>query len=365
MKKEKQPSRVCSVGGQAVMEGVMMKAPTGIALAVRRSDGSITTEFTPYESKTKKGTPSGMPVVRGVVTFVEAMSLGMRTITRSAELIGEEFTEEPTKFEKWLAEKTGKSVDKIAIAIAVTLAIALAVGLFFMLPTFVSGLLLRGFEGHNIWKSLVEGFVRLGVFLGYLIAIGWMKDVKRLFAYHGAEHKVISCYEHEAELTPANAKQYSRLHARCGTNYLFLVMAVSILFFAVVGFNANFWLRLGSRLLFLPVVAGLSYEVLRFGGKSDSLLARIVRAPGMALQKITTREPDDSMLEVAIAAFELAMNPPHADEAKQQPEDTVSDAEETMHQDENPAQPEEEPSQNAQAGIPAAALSAAETIKTV
>lgn len=362
MKKEKQPSRVCSVGGQAVMEGVMMKAPTGIALAVRRSDGSITTEFTPYESKTKKGTPSGMPIVRGVVTFVEAMSLGMRTITRSAEMIGEEFTEEPTKFEKWLSEKTGKSVDKIAIAIAVTLAIALAVGLFFMLPTFVSGLLLRGFAGHNIWKSLVEGFVRLGIFLGYLIAIGGMKDVKRLFAYHGAEHKVISCYEHEAELTPGNARLYSRLHARCGTNYLFLVMAVSILFFAVVGFNANFWLRLGSRLLFLPVVAGLSYEVLRFGGKSDSLLARIVRAPGMALQKITTREPDDAMLEVAIAAFELAMNPPQADEVKQTSEETVSGTEESMRQEE---QPETEPEQNAQAGIPAAAISAAETIKTL
>ncbi|MEL7602638.1 MAG: DUF1385 domain-containing protein [Bacillota bacterium] len=326
MKKEKQQGRVCSVGGQAVMEGVMMKAPAGIALAVRRGDGSISTEYTPYESKSRKGTFLGLPIVRGVVVFVESLSLGMRTITRSAELIGEEITEEPTKFEKWLAQITGKSVDKIAIAIAVTLAIALAVGLFFMLPTFLSGVLLSGFEGRTIWKSLVEGFVRLGVFLGYLVAIGWMKDVKRLFMYHGAEHKVISCYEHEADLTPENAIHYSRLHPRCGTNYLFLVMAVSILFFAVVGFNANFWLRLGSRILFLPVVAGLSYEVLRFGGKSESLLARIVRAPGMGLQRITTREPDQSMLEVAIAAFNLAMNPPQAGADKKEVSEQPADA---------------------------------------
>ncbi len=320
MKKEKQQGKICSVGGQAVMEGVMMKSPTGIALAVRRADGSISTEYTPYESKSRKGTFLGLPIVRGVVTFVESLSLGMRTITRSAELIGEEITEEPSKFEKWLSEKTGKSVDKIAIAIAVMLAIALSVGLFFMLPTFLSGLLVNGVDGRTVWKSLVEGFVRLGVFLGYLVAIGWMKDVKRLFAYHGAEHKVISCYEHEAELTPENAVHYSRLHPRCGTNYMFLVMAVSILFFAMVGFNANFWLRLGSRLLFLPVVAGLSYEVLRFGGKSESLLARIVRAPGMGLQRITTREPDLSMLEVAIAAFHLAMNPPQAGEGEKKDE---------------------------------------------
>lgn len=326
MKKEKQQGRVCSVGGQAVMEGVMMKAPAGIALAVRRGDGSISTEYTPYESKSRKGTFFGYPVVRGVVTFVESLSLGMRTITRSAELIGEEITEEPSKFEKWLARITGKSVDKIAISIAVTLAIALAVGLFFMLPTFLSGLLLSGFEGRTIWKSLVEGFVRLGVFLGYLVAIGWMKDVKRLFMYHGAEHKVISCYEHEAELTPENAVHYSRLHPRCGTNYLFLVMAVSILFFAVVGFNSNFWLRLGSRLLFLPVVAGLSYEVLRYGGKSNSLLARIVRAPGMGLQHITTREPDESMLEVAISAFNLAMNPPQTGDGKKEETEQAADA---------------------------------------
>ena len=174
-----------------------------------------------------------------------------------------------------------------------------AVGLFFLLPTFLSGLLLRGYTGATIWKSVTEGVVRLVIFLGYLVGIGALKETKRLFMFHGAEHKTIACYEHGAELTPENAMKYSRLHPRCGTNYLFLVMAVSILFFTVIGFNANFLLRLLTRIIFLPVVAGLSYEVLRFGGKSESLLARIVRAPGMWLQHITTKEPDAGMLEVA------------------------------------------------------------------
>lgn len=376
MKKEKQPAKVCSVGGQAVMEGVMMKSPTGIAMAVRRTDGTIATEYTAYESKTKKGTLLGFPIIRGVVTFVESLSLGMRTITRSAELLGEEMVEEPTKFEKWLSEKTGKSVDKIAVAIAVVLAIGLAVGLFFMLPTFVSGLLLRNSTGPTIWKSLVEGFVRLAIFLGYLLAIGLMKDVKRLFMYHGAEHKTIACYEHEAPLTPESAKAFTRLHPRCGTNYMFLVMAVSILFFAVVGFNANFWIRLLTRLLFLPLVAGLSYEVLRFGGKSESLLARIVRAPGMALQRITTREPDERMLEVAIAAFELAMNPPAGDkrmpatEVPNSPQEVPAPGETPAPKApvEAPGMPEEMPAPNVRPEAPAAAqpvVSAAEDVKAV
>ena len=309
MKKQNEQSTICTIGGQAVMEGVMMKAPTGIALAVRRADGSIATEYNAQENKAKKGTFLGWPIVRGVVTFVDSLTTGMRTITRSAELYGEDFEEEPSKFEKWLSKVTGRSVDKIVVDIAVVLAILLSVGLFFMLPTFLSGLVLRGYQGATIWKSITEGVVRLLIFLGYLFGISRMKETKRLFMYHGAEHKTIACYEHGAELTPENAMKHSRLHPRCGTNYLFLVMAISILFFAMVGFNANFWLRLFSRILFLPVVAGISYEVLRFGGKSESLLARIVRAPGMALQHITTVEPDEGMLEVAITAFRIALDP--------------------------------------------------------
>lgn len=302
-------SKVCTVGGQAVMEGVMMKSPTGIAMAVRKPDGTIATQYKKAKSRAQKGTFYGLPIVRGVVAFVESLSIGMGTLTESAKLAGEEIDEEPTRFEKWLAEKLGKSVEAVIIGVAVVLAVILAVGLFFVLPTLLSSLILGGSEVASVWKSLTEGLVRLAIFLGYIVLCSRVKDVRRVFMYHGAEHKTIACYEAEEPLTPENAAKHSRLHPRCGTNYLFLVMAVSILFFAAVGWNANFLVRLASRLIFLPLVAGLSYEVLRFAAKHDNLLTRIIRAPGMGLQRITTKEPTPDMLEVAITAFELAMDP--------------------------------------------------------
>lgn len=303
-------ARVSSVGGQAVMEGVMMKSPTGVALAVRRADGTIATRYDNWTTKAKKGTFLGLPIVRGVVTFIETLSTGMNTLTESAKLAGEDIEEEPTKFEKWLSEKLGKSVESIVIGLAVILAIALSVGLFFLLPLGISSLVFgKAASVAGVWKSLTEGLVRLIIFIGYLLLCSRIKDVKRTFMYHGAEHKTIACYEAEEELTPENAAKHSRLHPRCGTNYLFLVMAVSILFFAAIGWNASFAVRLAMRIAFLPVVAGLSYEVLRLAARYDNWFTRIIRAPGMALQRITTKEPTPDMLEVAIAAFNLAMDP--------------------------------------------------------
>lgn len=303
-------ARVSSVGGQAVMEGVMMKSPTGVALAVRRADGTIATRYDNWTTKAKKGTFLGLPIVRGVVTFIETLSTGMNTLTESAKLAGEDIEEEPTKFEKWLSEKLGKSVESIVIGLAVILAIALSVGLFFLLPLGISSLIFgKAASVAGVWKSLTEGLVRLIIFIGYLLLCSRIKDVKRTFMYHGAEHKTIACYEAEEELTPENAAKHSRLHPRCGTNYLFLVMAVSILFFAAIGWNASFAVRLAIRIAFLPVVAGLSYEVLRLAARYDNWFTRIIRAPGMALQRITTKEPTPDMLEVAIAAFNLAMDP--------------------------------------------------------
>jgi uncharacterized protein YqhQ len=229
-------------------------------------------------------------------------------MTRSAELYGEAIDEEPSRFEKWLAKKTGKSVMDIAIVVAVVFAVALAIGLFVLLPSLATQLIPWKDGAPRIWKSLTEGFVRLLVFLGYISAISFMKDIKRVYMYHGAEHKTIACYEHEAPLTPESAMKYSRLHARCGTNYLFLVMAVSILFFAMLPYAENLFLRVLTRLIFLPLVAGLAYEVLKLGASSDALWARIIRAPGMGLQYLTTREPEPAMIEVAIAAFNLAIN---------------------------------------------------------
>lgn len=311
----------CSVGGQAVLEGVMMRTPSGgVALAVRRSDGSIVEEYSEQPSRARKGTPLSWPVVRGVVAFVESLATGMRVTMRSAELFGdEEAQEEPSRFEKWLAKRLGKSAMDVMMGVAVVLAVLLALGLFFFLPTFLTQLLPWHDEARTIWKSLTEGGIRLLIFILYLAAISCMKDVRRLFMYHGAEHKVIACYEHEAELTPESAMRFTRLHPRCGTNYLFLVMAVSILFFAALPYSENFFLRFATRVIFLPLVAGLSYEVLKLAAASDALPARIVRAPGLVLQYLTTREPEADMLEVALAAFRLAMDPPASGRAADAP----------------------------------------------
>ena len=299
----------CAVGGQAVMEGVMMKNPeNGTALAVRQSDGTIVTEYYQNKRKYKKGTFPTWPVVRGVYAFVEALSGGLKITTRSAELLGEEM-EEPTKFEKWLSQKLGKSAGDMAMTVAVILAAALAVGLFVILPSLLVSFL--GIESTFL-VSLLEGVVRLLIFLGYLLAISRIKDIHRVFMYHGAEHKTIACYEAEGDMTPENILKHTRLHPRCGTNYLFLVMMVSILFFACIPVRA-FLPRVLTRLLFIPLVAGLAYEVLKAAAASDGWLARAVRAPGLALQHITTAEPTADMVEVALAAFNLAMDPPDRD----------------------------------------------------
>jgi len=312
----------CSVGGQAVLEGVMMRNPSGgLALAVRRNDGEIVTEYSLQPTKAKKGTALGFPIIRGVVTFVESLVNGMRTTMHSAELYGIDIEEEePSKFERWLAAKLGKSAMDVTMTLAVILAVLLAVGLFFFIPTFVTQLIPWGEKVPTILKSLTEGFARLAVFLVYLIAISRMKDIRRLFMYHGAEHKVISCYEHEDELTVANVMRHSRLHPRCGTNYLFLVMAVSILFFAALPYSNNFFLRFLVRIIFLPLVAGISYEVLKLAAASDGFIARMIRAPGLGLQFLTTKEPEPEMIEVALTAFRIAMDPSDFEETNESSE---------------------------------------------
>ena len=335
-------AKVCSIGGQAVMEGVMMKSPTGVAMAVRRADGTIAISYDNWTTRAKKGTFLGLPIIRGVVTFIESLSTGMTTLTESAKLAGEDIDEEPTRFEKWLSEKLGKSVESVVVGIAVLLAVVLSVGLFFLLPLGISSLIFGGLaDVAGVWKSLTEGLIRLIIFIGYIMLCASIKDVKRTFMYHGAEHKTIACYEAEEELTPDNAMKHSRLHPRCGTNYLFLVMAVSILFFAAIGWNASFALRLVMRIAFLPIVAGLSYEVLRFAAKYDNAFTRIIRAPGMALQRITTKEPTEDMLEVAITAFNLALDPNYNNkQADAAAAETNAEAEEKAEAAQAPAKAE-------------------------
>lgn len=312
--------RKCTVGGQAVMEGVMMKSDTGIAMAVRRADGKIVTSYSKQTSRAKKGTFWGLPVIRGCVAFIESLTTGIKTTTESAKMYGEDafVEEEPTRFEKWLSKVFGKNIEQVVIGLGMVLGILLAVGLFIFLPQLISSLIFG--EGKSMWRSLVEGVLRVAIYIGYLFACSSIKEMKRLFMYHGAEHKTIACYEAEDELTPENAMKYKRLHPRCGTNYLFLVMAISILVLTCIdavimyGFHftiANpilaFIFRFGVRILCLPFIAGISYEVLRGAAQRDNWLTKAVRAPGMALQLITTKEPTEDMIEVAMAAFYIAI----------------------------------------------------------
>lgn len=288
------------------MEGVMMKAPASMAIAVRRSDGSIEVTKNAVVTVKDKYPILKLPVLRGIITFAETMVLGVKSLMTSAEIYGEEDEEyKPSRFETFLSEKLGKNIDDVVIYSAVVMAIVFATGMFVFLPALLSSLI-RPMIANNVAVNFLEGVMRLGIFLLYITLVSRMKDIRRVFEYHGAEHKTIHCYEHEEELTVENARKYPTLHPRCGTAFLLIVMVISIIVFSFMGWQ-NIFVRMLSRILLLPVIAGLSYEVTRFAGKSDALFIRIVMYPGMMLQKLTTREPDDQQLEVAIRAFTEAV----------------------------------------------------------
>lgn len=319
--REKKPEKVY-IGGQAVMEGVMMRAPTRLAIAVRRpADGRIETHVEDIVPAAKRHKALGWPVVRGVAAFVQSLITGMNTITRSAQMMGEEEeAEEPSRFEKWLSRVTGRSQDDIVIFCAVVLAIVLAVGLFFVLPSLLGSLLGHFLPGHALLINLLEGLVRIGLFLGYIAAVTRMKEIKRVFMYHGAEHKTVYTHEHDEELTVENARKYPVMHPRCGTAFLLIVMVISILVTSVAGvfgLDDNPLTRVLIRIALLPVVAGLSYELLQYLGRNDTPFTRALRWPGMQLQRLTALEPTDDMLEVAIVSMKLAADIPFTEREKE------------------------------------------------
>jgi uncharacterized protein YqhQ len=293
------------IGGQAVMEGVMMRSPERMAIAVRTQAGSIALEKKELMKPGGKPWYRKAPFVRGVVNFIDMLITGVQSLNTSAALMGIE--EEPGKFEKWISKKTGKSAMDITTGFAMVLGLVLAVGLFFIVPQLVSGLLTRQIENHLL-MNLIEGGIRLVIFVLYLAAVSLAPDIKRFFAYHGAEHKVVNCYEHGEPLTPANAQQYTTKHPRCGTSFLLVVMVISVLVFALTGWSGQWYLRLPIRLALLPVVAAVSYEVLMLLARWNNWFVRALRWPGMLLQRMTTRQPDDGMLEVAIAAFAACLD---------------------------------------------------------
>lgn len=298
------------IGGQAVMEGVMMKAPDAIAISVRRPNGDIVTKRTPYVPLSKKHPWMGWPVVRGVVNFVQMFSMGMGVLEESTQMLGM-LDEEPTKFEKWLSKKLGKGIDKIVMGVAIVLAVILSLGLFFVIPELFARLLKSWMPDSSMnWLvNLLSGILRILILIAYILFCAKVPDVRRTFEYHGAEHKTVYCHEHDLPLTPENAQQFITLHPRCGTSFLLIVFVISIILFTLVGYQGtNFFLRLGSRLLLLPIVAGVSYEVLKGLAHSDSKLTRALRWPGMQMQRLTTKPPTDEMLEVAIVSMNVALH---------------------------------------------------------
>ena len=303
------PDKKFDVGGQAVMEGVMMRSPTATAVTVRRPDGTMVTKLTPFVPLKVKHPWMGKPFIRGVVNMCTMLYYGMNTLSDSTKMLGI-LDEEPTRFEKWLAKKLGKGVDKIVMALAVILAVALSLGLFMALPAGLESVLKSAGVGPVVY-TLLGGLLKVVLLLGYMFLVGFVPDIRRTFQYHGAEHKSVHCQESGLPLTPENAKAFSRLHPRCGTAFLLIVFVISILLFLVLNILlpiSNFILRFLFHLAMLPVVAGVSYEVLMGLAHSDSRTACVLRAPGMQMQRLTTREPEEAMLECAIVSVNVVLN---------------------------------------------------------
>ena len=300
-----------SIGGQAVIEGVMMRGPKLTALSVRMPDQSISTEVwdTPNSNKWYKKTP----FIRGVFNFVESMTDGYKSLMKAAEKAGlDEEAEEPSKFEQKLRQLLGDKFMPFLQGCILLFSLAMALFFFAFLPTTLVGFF-KDYISHPLALSALEGLTKIAILILYLALISNMSDIKRVFMYHGAEHKTIFCYEHGEELTVENVRKYTRLHPRCGTSFLVIVLLLSILVSSMVSWD-NLWMRVGLKVLCLPIIMSLSYECIKFAGRHDNLFTRILSAPGLWTQRLTTREPDDSMIEVAIASMKKVI-PENPDEA--------------------------------------------------
>lgn len=289
--------RYSGIGGQAVMEGIMMKNGDKYAVAVRKPDQEIIVETNEYTGVVKNKQVNRIPIVRGVINFINSLSLGMKTLTFSASFFEEEAPEE---------KEENKKKEDFLMGLTVAVSVVLAVAVFVLLPYGISMLFRKVIQSHWI-VALLEGVLRLSIFLIYVAGISFMPDIKRVYMYHGAEHKCINCIENGMDLTIENVRKSSRLHKRCGTSFLLIVMVISILFFLFIQVESGL-LRLVLRLLLIPIIAGISFEFIRWAGKSDNPLVNLLSKPGLMLQKITTREPTDDMIAVGIASVEAVFD---------------------------------------------------------
>ena len=311
-----------TIGGQALIEGIMMRGPEKDAIVVRGKDG-LQVEVNDRKIH-KPGSVATWPVIRGAVNFFDAQVVGVKALMRSADLAPEEFTEEekPSRFEQWLEKKLGnEKFQQIIAGFAVFLGMAMSIGLFFLLPMIIGGLFDRWITS-NLALHLVEGVIRMVIFMAYMVLVARMKEMKRVFAYHGAEHKTIRCYEAGLPLTVENVRAQTRLHPRCGTSFLLIVMVISILVFSVASslllsvtpglaaLRGSFLYRLVMiffKLLLLPLIVGITYEINRWAGRHDNGFTKILTAPGMWMQNFTTNEPDDALIEVGIQAVQAVL----------------------------------------------------------
>lgn len=289
-----------SIAGQALIEGILMRGPKQTAIVCRKPGEEMVIKMEPTGTMSH-GAWARLPIVRGVVSFWDSMKFGMSALMYSADFMEEEEAENQSRFDRWLESKfSEETLEKVMMGTALVFGIAIPIVLFILLPTFLAGFL--GDNVPHIVRNLIEGLFRICIFLAFIYFTSKQSDVHRTYMFHGAEHKTIACYEAGLDLTVENARGCSRLHPRCGTSFLFMVMIISILFFSLFSWS-NVWVRMLTRLALLPVVAGLSYEINRFAGRHDNALTNLLRKPGLALQKLTTAEPTDDMLEVAIEAM--------------------------------------------------------------
>lgn len=310
--KDKCCTRICSVGGEALMEGIMMRSPAGYSQVIRTPRNTISVEVKKQKPLSKRSKILSLPIIRGCVGLIDSLSTGMKCLFRSAEISGleEEIPEEEKgKVDKFLEKKLGDKLPNVIMTVSLILALALSITLFFLLPNFVASLIIPASKGKILY-NLIEGVIRILIFIGYMFLVSRTKDIKRVFMYHGAEHKTIFCYEHYDELTVENVRKYSKHHPRCGTAFLFVIMIISILVYSLLPrFDFIVW-NLLIRLGCLPIIAGVGYEFNKFCGAHENWFTKILRAPGLAMQRLTTVEPDDDMLQVAIIALKLALDIP-------------------------------------------------------
>ena len=294
------------IGGQAVIEGIMMKNGDDYATAVRKPDGEIEVARGRYVSLTEKVKFFSLPFVRGVFSFADSMIIGMKTLTWSAGFFEDDESTEPGKFELWLDRVFGEKLEAALMSLVMVISVVLAIVIFMVFPMLLSRVLHPLIPSETV-MAILEGILRILIFICYIKLISRMEDIRRTFMYHGAEHKCINCIEHGMELNVENVRRSSKEHKRCGTSFLLIVMVISILFFMVIRVD-NLWLRIVSRIVLISVIAGVSYEVLRLSGRSESRLVNLLSRPGLWMQGLTTSEPDDSMIEVAIRAVETVFD---------------------------------------------------------